>query len=97
MANEQKEIEFGTVANYIPHMAMLGAVIGAIWFEFSEITSVIEAILTPVLFSIGTVIAGVLIMLLFAVIDLKLDTESKRFWGAVIVIIISTLICAFNV
>lgn len=97
MDKEQKQLDFNSVANYLPHMAMFGAVIGAIWFEFSEITSVIEAILTPVLFSIGTVIAGVLTMLLFAVIDLKLDTESKRFWGAVIVIIISTLICVFNV
>ena len=87
------------ITEYSPYIAVVGAIYGA--YEFvkysNQDTELIEALLTPVGNALRYVIIMVFAVLLFSWLNTFLNTEKKRFWGAIAVIVIATIVCVAHV
>lgn len=97
MDDEHKTAGFDFLMRYMPYIAAAGAVVGAIQFCNGHVTTVFEALLTPVVYAIVFVFFAFLAILGFLFIDSVLDTERKRIWGAAAVIIIATIVTVTHV
>lgn len=94
MNYDQNEKGQNLIAEYSPYVAVIGAIYGTYHFitHSNGDAEVFEAALTPVVSAIKFVIIMVLAVVLLPMLNTVLNTEKKRFWGAVAVIAIATVV-----
>ena len=97
MDDKHRDAFLNFLMEYSPYIVMAGAVVGAVEFCNSNITSLFEALFIPVATALGFVFASWLIMMGVLLLDSLLDTERKRFWGAAAVVIIATIVTVTHV